>query len=197
MEVLTATAPSRRMRHLAIAVALAAAALFASLAGASSASAAVSCDLTQPISTATGNCIFNVAGTFSYTIPLSAATQTATGVPGDGNATGTSNVTMNADTNQVCATTTWSGVSSPVVWGHIHLGAYGQPENPAVTTEIIPANFLNGNPSGVSECSTAPPGEIGAIVRCKGQFNIVVHSQAHPVGAIRGQFGSGGCAIPL
>jgi hypothetical protein len=171
------------------------AALLASLAGASSANAAVSCDLTKPIGAA--NCVFNVAGTFTYSIPLSAATQSATGVAGDGNATGTSNITMNADTNQVCATTTWSGTSSPIVWGHIHAGAYGQPENPGVTIEIIPPNFLNGNPSGVSECSTAAPGEIGAIVRCKGQFNVVVHSKNLPVGAIRGQFGSGGCSIPI
>jgi hypothetical protein len=185
------------MRHLAIALAVATAALLASLAGASSASAAVSCDLTQPISTATGNCIFNVSGTFSYSIPLSAATQSATGVAGDGNATGTANINMNANTDVVCATTTWSGTSSPVVWGHIHLGSYGQPEDPAVSIELFPANFTNGQPSGISACTTAPPGEIGAIVRCKGQFNVVVHSQKHPAGAVRGQFGTGGCAIPL
>src|SRR4051812_1841580 len=166
MEVLTATAPSRRMRHLAIAVALAAAALLASLAGAGSASAAVACDLTQPISTATGNCVFNVKGTFMYSIPLSAATQNATGIAGDGNATGTSNITMNADTDQFWAPGSWSGTPCPIVWGHIPLHPFHQPEAPAVSIQLFPADFLNGQPSGISGCTTAPPAVIGAIVRC-------------------------------
>src|SRR5215208_3005189 len=71
------------------------------------------------------------SGTYSFSVPLSAAAQDATGVKGDPGGSGTANITMNSSTNQVCATTSWSGIDSPVVWAHIHAGAYGQPENPA------------------------------------------------------------------
>jgi hypothetical protein len=190
MEMLTTAAPTRRARRLAIATAVAMGSLLASLAAASSASAA--CDVTRPIGA--DSCALATSGSSGWAVPLSAATQTATGVAGDGNATGKSEIYMNADTNQVCATTTWSGTSAPIVWGHIHAGAYGQPENPGVTIEIIPPNFLNGNPSGVSHCSTAPPGEIDTILSNKSQFNIVVHGKNHPAGAIRGQFDQ---AVPI
>jgi hypothetical protein len=193
MERLTAVAPARRARPLTIATAVAVAALLACLAGPGRASAAGSCGLTQQIG-ASGSCSLAVTGTSTWRIPLSAAVQSATGVAGDGNATGSTDISMNADTNQVCASTTWSGTSSPIVWGHIHAGAYGQPENPGVTIEIIPPNFVNGNPSGVSECSTAAPGEIDAILSNKSQFNIVVHGKNHAVGAIRGQWDQ---AVPI
>jgi hypothetical protein len=133
-----------------------------------------------------------ISGSYSYSIPLSAAEQNATGVAGDPGGTGTATITMNAATMQVCATTTWSGIDSPVVWAHIHAGAHGQPEDPAVSIQLFPANFLNGQPSGVTGCTTAPGAEIWAIHQCPQQFNVVVHSQKHPAGAIRGQF-PGGC----
>src|SRR4051812_3724833 len=56
------------------------------------------------------------SGTYSFSVPLSAAAQDATGLKGDPGGTGTANITMNASTNQVCATTSWSGIDSPVVW---------------------------------------------------------------------------------
>jgi hypothetical protein len=131
------------------------------------------------------------SGSYSYSIPLSAAEQDATGIKGDPGGTGTANITMNAATNQVCATTTWSGIDSPVVWAHIHGGAHGVPEDPAITIQLFPANFLNGQPSGISGCTTAPGAEIWLIHQCPGQFNVVVHSQQHAAGAIRGQFPAG------
>jgi hypothetical protein len=42
--------------------------------------------------------------------------------------------------DRVCSTTSWSGTSSPVVVGHIHAGAYGQPENPLVTIGLFDPN---------------------------------------------------------
>ena len=197
MHVLAAGASLRRARILAVVAGLAAAAavLIASLAGPSSASAA-SCDPTVPPAGIANECPWQVTGTHSISVPLSTATQNATGVPGDPGASGTSNITLNADTNTVCATTSWTGIDSPVVMAHIHGGSYGQPENPAITISLFQPDMINGRSSPASGCTLVPPGQIGAIVRCKGLFNVVVHSQKHPVGAIRGQLGTGGCAIP-
>ena len=131
-----------------------------------------------------------VNGRVSYTVPLSAATQNATGVPGDPGGSGTSYITLDLTNNQVCATTYWSGIDSPVVMAHIHAGAYGQPENPAVTLSLFDPDMLNGRPSGSGGCFIAPAAELYAIKKCPAQFNVVVHSQKHPVGAVRGQLGS-------
>ena len=39
-------------------------------------------------------------------------------------------------------------------------------------------------------CTLAPPVEIGEIAKCPQQFNVVVHTQTKPAGAIRGQLGT-------
>jgi hypothetical protein len=130
------------------------------------------------------------SGTYSFTVPLSAADQNATGIPGDPGGTGTSSINMNVATNQVCATTSWSGVDSPVGAAHIHGGGYGQPENPAITISLFPPDLINGKPSPQSGCALAPPGLMWVMNQCPAQFNVVVHSKKHPVGAIRGQLGT-------
>ena len=134
------------------------------------------------------NCFVPIEGTYTFNVPLDAATQNATHIPGDPGATGNSSITINLDANTVCATTSWSGIQAPVVAGHIHAGAYGQPENPGVTIPIFNPGFSVSSPQ--SYCTIAPPGEIGEIARCPQQFNVVVHSQLKPAGAIRGQLGT-------
>jgi len=130
------------------------------------------------------------SGSYSFSAPLSAAAQDATGIPGDPGASGTSNVTVNAATNQLCATTTWSGIDSKVVAGHIHGGMAGQPENPGITIDLFPADFINGKSSGASGCTLVPPGLPWAMNQCPSEFSLVVHSFNNPVGAIRGQLGT-------
>jgi hypothetical protein len=181
MHVLTSTA-RRHWVALAVAAALALAGAIAAL---SNASPAVAC---APIT----NCL--PQGTYSYHVLLSAAAQSATHVAGDGSATGVSDITMSAGGNSVCATTSWSGNSSPMVTGHIHGGAYGLPEDPAITIPIMGA-YPNGAPNPVNGCATVPGHEIAEIAKCPAQFNVVVHSQKHPVGAIRGQLGTT-CSLP-
>jgi hypothetical protein len=124
---------------------------------------------------------------YTFNVKLNTKTQNATGVPGDPGGKGTSRITMDSVTNQVCATTSWSGIDSPVVAGHIHQGAYGDPENPAVTIDLFPPDFVNGVSSPASGCTTAPPAEIPLIVACPPAYNTPLHSFNHPVGAIRGQ----------
>jgi hypothetical protein len=129
-------------------------------------------------------------GSYTFSVPLSDATQDETGIPGDPGATGTSNITFDLNGNRVCADTQWFGVDSPVVAGHIHGGARGQPENPAITISLFPANFMNGVPSPARACTSVPSAELWAIAQCPRQFNVVIHSKAHPVGALRGQMGT-------
>jgi hypothetical protein len=134
-------------------------------------------------------------GTATFTSSMSAAQQNATGIPGDPGATGTSSITINSTNNRLCATTSWSGIDSPVAAAHIHGGAAGQPENPAITIDLFPADFVNGKSSPQTGCTTVPAPELHLIKRCPAQFSTVVHSKNHPVGAIRGQVGTT-CNLP-
>jgi hypothetical protein len=132
-----------------------------------------------------------LTGVYTYSVPMSAATQSATGIAGDPGATGTANITLDLTNNRFCATTSWSGIDSKVVAGHIHEGGYGEPENPGVWIALMTPDFLNGVRSPVSYCETAPAGELWLIKQCPSKFHTVVHSQNHPAGAIRGQIGTG------
>jgi CHRD domain len=136
------------------------------------------------------NCFVPIEGTYSFSVPLDAATQDATPFKGDEGMSGSSSITINLNTNQVCASTMWSGNHSPVVAGHIHGGSYGQPENPAVTIPIINTDLVHGVSSPQQFCTIAPPVEIGEIAKCPQQFNVTIHTQQKPAGAIRGQLGT-------
>jgi hypothetical protein len=133
-----------------------------------------------------------LTGSVTYTVPLSAATQDATGIAGDPGGTGTATITVNSSGNQVCSTVSWSGIDSPVGFAHIHAGAYGQPEDPAYTIPLFGPS--TGATSPQSGCTVAPAEQTAALRKCPSNFNVVVHSLNHPVGAIRGQF-PGGCNL--
>ena len=168
MHVRTASGPSRRLRTILIGTALAVVALTVP----SAASATV----------------------YTYKVKLSEQTQSATGIPGDPGGRGTSYITMDTMTNQVCSTTTWSGIDDPVGFGHIHYGGYGEPENPAFATiDLFPPG--TNVQSGVSHCTTVLPGQIEQIAACPSKFNVVIHSSGYPVAAIRGQL-PGKCVTP-
>jgi hypothetical protein len=192
MNAFTTNAPRRRRRLIAGSGLAAIAAVVAALAAPSPASANLVCGFPDPINTL--NCQIPMKGTFTFQVPLSAATATAAGLPGDPGASGTSVITMSADTFTVCAHTSWTNVHSPVVMAHIHGGAYGKPEDPAITIPLFGV-YPNGAPNPANGCATVAPGEIGAIVDCPQQFNVVVHSQKHPWAAIRGQLGTK-CELP-
>ncbi|HEX8073917.1 MAG TPA: CHRD domain-containing protein [Thermoleophilaceae bacterium] len=186
MNVLTTAVRQHPRRAIVagIALAISLAALSAALSNPSTASACA------PIT----NCL--PSATYSFTSQMSAAQQSATGIPGDGSATGTSYITAYSKTNKICATTYWYNVSSPVMMGHIHGGAAGKPENPAVTIDLFPAaTSFAGKTSPASGCAIVPGHVIQQIARCPAQFSTVVHSQKHPWGAIRGQLGTT-CTLP-
>jgi hypothetical protein len=130
---------------------------------------------------------------FTYSVKLSEKTQTATGIPGDPGGKGRSYISMDNLTNQVCATTEWSGIDDPVGFGHVHAGGYGQVENPGTTIDLFPAGTNVQSPA--QGCTTAAPGEIDRIAGCPPKWNAVIHSAGYPVAAIRGQL-SGACPNP-
>jgi hypothetical protein len=131
-----------------------------------------------------------LTGRYTYSVAMNTATQNATGIAGDPGASGTANITLDLTNNRFCATTTWSGVDSKVAAGHIHQGAYGKPENPAVWISLMSPDFVNGHRSGVSYCETVPAAEMWVIKECPREFHTVIHSQNHPAAAIRGQLGT-------
>ena len=87
----------------------------------------------------------------------------------------------------VCATISWSNIAQPVVAAHIHEGAYGQPENPAWTINLFGPN-IGGTASGQTFCNdVAASAQLTLMNTNPWLFNVTVHNQAYPAGAIRGQ----------
>ena len=94
------------------------------------------------------------------------------------------------------ATVGWSNIAAPVVAGHIHEGQAGVPENPGYTINLFgPSLFGASNP--VSGCTIVPRPVIGEMFRFPEFFNIVVHNEQYPAGAIRGELGGGSLKCQL
>src|SRR5436305_13626194 len=68
------------------------------------------------------------ATTYSWNSTMTGAQQCAAHLPCDPDGSGTAAITANTANNQVCGTFTWSNISGPVGFGHIHQAAFGQPE---------------------------------------------------------------------
>lgn len=134
------------------------------------------------------------AATFSWTVPLSGQAVIASGLPANPSASGSATITGDDVANRMCGTFTWSDVASPVVAGQIHEGATGQPANPAFTINLFGPDVPNGATSGVTGCATVPGTLIDEMNRYSAYFNVVVHNEQYPAGAIRGQLG---CATLL
>jgi hypothetical protein len=126
----------------------------------------------------------------TVSVSLSGAEQSRSGIPGDPDGTGSATIKLNRSTNQVCSTVSWSNIAAPVVAGHIHQGSSGQPENPGWTVNLFGPN-IGGASSGVSGCALFPNHMVAQMIRHPQLFNVVVHNQAFPAGAIRGRLGSG------
>ena len=131
------------------------------------------------------------AATFSWSVPLSGQDIIASGLPAIGSASGSASITGDDVANRMCGTFSWSGVASPVVFGHIHEGQRGQVENPAVTVNLFGPDYPNGASNPVTGCTTVPGALIDKMERYAAYFNVVVHNQQFPGGAIRGQLGCG------
>jgi hypothetical protein len=133
------------------------------------------------------------AATYTWNVPLSGKDIIASHLPADPNATGSATITADKPTNRICGTFSWSGISSPVGFGHIHGGQYGQPENPGFTVNLFGPNF-DGAPNPVTGCTTLQGAVMDKLDRYSSYFNVVVHTKQYPGGALRGQLG---CATLL
>jgi hypothetical protein len=105
--------------------------------------------------------------------------------PGDPDASGTADVTLNQGQGTVCFTLTWANIDGTVFAGHIHEGAAG------VAGDIVVPLF-SGSFSGTDAASgcveNVDRSLIKAIRRDPSAFYVNVHSSpSFGAGAVRGQ----------
>jgi hypothetical protein len=107
--------------------------------------------------------------------------------PGDADATGQADLTLNQGLNEVCFDISWANVDGIVFAGHIHVG-------PAGVAGPIVVPLFSGTFAGtdsVSGCVQDVDTElIKAIRHDPSAYYVNVHSRpAFPGGAVRGQLG--------
>jgi CHRD domain len=107
--------------------------------------------------------------------------------PGDPNATGQADLTLNQGLGEVCFTISWADVDGEVFAAHIHVGPAGSP-GPVVVTLFGGSFAGTGSTSGC--VANVDPELIKAIRHDPSAYYVNVHSRPNfPGGAIRGQLG--------
>ena len=99
--------------------------------------------------------------------------------PGDNDASGTVQVTLNSDTNEVCYDLTLTKLDDATA-AHIHEGAAGK-DGPVK----VPLDAPKGG--SAKSCKTADAAVVKDIMANPANYYVNVHNPAHPNGAIRGQ----------
>jgi hypothetical protein len=106
--------------------------------------------------------------------------------PGDPDATGTADLTLNQGTRTVCYDLSWANIDGTVTAAHIHVGPAGV-AGPVVVPLFVGQSFAGtGSDSG---CVTADRALIKDIRKNPTAYYVNVHSTVFPAGAIRGQLG--------
>lgn len=107
--------------------------------------------------------------------------------PGDSNATGQADLTLNQGLNKVCFDISWADIDGEVFAGHIHVGPAGSP-GPIVVT-LFTGSFAGTD--SVSGCVENVDADlIKAIRHDPSAYYVNVHSRPNfPGGAVRGQLG--------
>jgi hypothetical protein len=107
--------------------------------------------------------------------------------PGDPDATGQADLTLNQGLNEVCFTISWANVDGEVFAGHIHVAPAGSP-GPIVVT-LFTGSFA-GTDSVTGCVENVDADLIKAIRHDPSAYYVNVHSRPNfPGGAIRGQLG--------
>ena len=101
--------------------------------------------------------------------------------PGDPDGTGTAEIELNDDDNEVCWDITVANITLPATAAHIHTGAAGVPGGVLVT---LSAPNAAGTASG---CVGATDDVVDDIIANPGSFYVNVHNADFPGGAVRGQ----------
>jgi CHRD domain len=106
--------------------------------------------------------------------------------PGDANATGEADLTLNQGQGEVCFDLSWTQVDGTVFAAHIHVGDAGSP-GPIVI------GLFTGTFAGTDEaagCVSDVDSElIKAIRQNPSAYYVNIHSTVFPGGAVRGQLG--------
>ena len=107
--------------------------------------------------------------------------------PGDANATGQADLTLNQGLNEVCFDISWADIDGEVFAGHIHVAPAGVP-GPIVVTLFTGSFAGTDSTSGCVENVDAAL--IKAIRHDPTAYYVNVHSRPNfPGGAVRGQLG--------
>lgn len=107
--------------------------------------------------------------------------------PGDANASGQADLTLNQGQNEVCFSISWADIDGEVFAGHIHVGPAGSP-GPIVVT-LFTGSFA-GTASVTGCAENVDAALIKAIRQDPSAYYVNVHSRPNfPGGAVRGQLG--------
>ena len=107
--------------------------------------------------------------------------------PGDADATGQANLTLNQGQNEVCFDISWADIDGTVFASHIHVGPAGV-AGPVVVTLFTGAFAGTDSVSGCTQ--NVDPELIKAIRQDPSAYYVNVHSRPNfPGGAVRGQLG--------
>jgi hypothetical protein len=108
--------------------------------------------------------------------------------PGDPDAVGQADLTLNQGLGQVCFDISWADVDGEVFAGHIHVGP------PGVAGDIVVTLFVGSfaGTDAVSGCAEdVDPALIKDIRQDPSAYYVNVHSRPNfPGGAVRGQLGN-------
>ncbi len=136
------------------------------------------------------------AATFIYGFELTAEAEVPT--PGPAGATGTAEITIDDETNEVCYVLTIDGLGKgdAVVAAHIHAGEEG------VAGDVVVPLFTEPPTGEMTGCvQDVDPAVVDAITADPAAFYVNIHTEQYPDGAVRGQMGSvlpgGDCNITL
>ena len=107
--------------------------------------------------------------------------------PGDANATGQADLTLNQGQNEVCFDISWADIDGTVFAGHIHVAPPGDPG--PIVVSLFTGSFAGTD--SVSGCAENVDAElIKAIRHDPSAYYVNVHSRPNfPGGAVRGQLG--------
>ncbi len=98
---------------------------------------------------------------------------------GPAGATGGATLEIKSDTNEICYTFVTQNLNEAVTQGHIHKGAKG-----AAGDVFINLNVAGGNLKG---CVPSEAAKIEALLANPQGYYVNLHSEAHPMGVLRGQ----------
>lgn len=98
---------------------------------------------------------------------------------GPAGATGSATLDLNTDNNEVCFTFVTLNLNEPLTAGHIHKGAKGVAGDILIDLKVT-ADNLKG-------CVVSEAAKIQAVLADAQGHYVNLHTQAHPMGALRGQ----------